>query len=815
MTVTDADGNALLLVVNEVVVGDSTWIQREKTIELVNGLPQAKDIATQGVLVMPHLINFTVPYLQVKQEVLVHLVKSSDLDSNGPSPTLPFKTITIYPVFNVSLRASKGQLTLSYTLAHIDFGLLALELSGTQRSVIQNAISSIKLPPTTVDLGALTSLLKRPVAAINAGIACDPAGSFVALRVDFDIYATSAPPALDRAFFEDGPTNLLAGKEWAMLIDANVLTQEADAMARSALTSQPGVRLDSGPDVSWDPSGPAIDISTKIVLLGACPFFVDDLDMDADINIRTSFSVPAPNTLRTHFHIDHSPSSVFQEIACSLTGALLWPFIGPVFLKEEEVGLGLGAYFGGLAVGPAGVFIGIVAAIETKGLTKDISNKLGSTCKKQDDDNYECNDVLTLAMSLSPPFKSGLELQSVRGVPEGLIIAGTISNLRTMLPDSIEAIHVNPFAWRIVGRCRGNRRGNFSIANQAKISLVGTPLCTAYLLSDDAKEFTLTVRDNEVTIDPHFKAAYTANPYACRVRLVTNRGVRTITLPPPVAITDAESQALESALLGALASCFFSEKAFTFVEKVGWIPDPPFSKRQVIQFWQIVVRGLHPDQTIRVEGSRGATVLTASPSSSGVVHVTLMFRGEQAPSELGLELRGDKERIEESHEISVQQVVFEHRATLPLSGPLHAMSFEGGSRNPRLVVEDALGETSWDVTNPDVPVLLRSISGSVEDHKDLLVVHTAKRVGAAPTPNVRLALERMRDRGVSTHVVGSPRVGGVAETLYVRAERGAKLFDISRPEQPREIHVYEDPAWYEGVAMGGNLMARHNTDPSV
>jgi hypothetical protein len=143
------------------------------------------------------------------------------------------------------------------------------------------------------------------------------------------------------------------------------------------------------------------------------------------------------------------------------------------------------------------------------------------------------------------------------------------------------------------------------------------------------------------------------------------------------------------------------------------------------------------------------------------------------------------------------------------------MSFEGGSRNPRLVVEDALGETSWDVTNPDVPVLLRSISGSVEDHKDLLVVHTAKRVGAAPTPNVRLALERMRDRGVSTHVVGSPRVGGVAETLYVRAERGAKLFDISRPEQPREIHVYEDPAWYEGVAMGGNLMARHNTDPSV
>lgn len=818
---TDADGNRL--VVDQVVIGETTWIQREQTIELVNGLPKPKEIATQVVWIFSptNLFNVTVPFLQVKQEVSIHLVKSSDLDANGPNPTAPFKTLTIFPVFNVSLNAAKqtqggGPLSLSYSLAQVDFGLLILALSEAQRAEIQQFIAGVQLPSTTVDLGPLTALLKRPVAAINAGIACDPAGSFVALRADFDVYAS--PIALSREFFEAGPTNLLAGKEWAMLIDANVLTQDAKAKAKSALEAAPKVKLDSGPDVSWDPGGPAINISAGVELVDACPFFVDDIDMDADVDIRVSFSVPTPNTLRTHFHLHPEPSDVGEEIACALTGALLWPFIGPVFLKDEDIGEGLGAYFGGLAGGPLVTFIGIIAAIETKGLTKDIAQSLGSTCKKQDDENYECNDVLTLVMSLSPPFNSRLELETVSGVPGGLILAGTISNLRDFFMGSLEPIHVKPFTWQIVGRCRGNGQGNFSIANQAKISVFGTPpagMCKAYILWDPEGEFSLTVDENTVTIAPHFKPSYRANPYPCRVRVITNRGVRTITLSSPVAITDAESQVLETARLRAIASCYYWEKIFTPVEKVRWIPDPPFGERQFIQFWQIVVRGMQPEDTIRVEGLEGTTLMTANPSRAGVAHMSLMFPGDRAPSELSLELRGKRDESDEAREMSVQQVLFEHRATLPVSGPLRAMRFEGDSRSPRLVVADADGKTTWDVTTPVAPVLLRSIARADDDDQDDIIVHTGKRVGAAPTPNLRLALERMRDRDGRPEVVGSPRVGGIAETLYMRTERGATLFDISRPEEPREIHVYEKLAWYEGVALGWRLMAEHDSDRNV
>lgn len=806
------------LVVDQIVIGETTWIQREQKIELVNGLPQHQDIATQSVWIFSPkgYGDVTVPFLQVKQEVLIHLVKSADLDANGPNPTPAVMTVTVYPVFNVALVAAAknvgvgGPLTLSYTLAHIDFGLLGLELSAAQRAEIQQSIAAFQLPSTSVDLGPLTALLKRPVTAINAGIACDPSGSFVALRSDFEVY--ESPPALNREFFEAGPANLLAGKEWAMLIDANVLTQEAKAKATSALQAAPKVKLLSGPEVSWDAGRPAIEIAAAIELVDACPFFVDDIDMDAEVTITSSLSVPTPNILRTHFQITGEPSDVGEEIACGLTGSLLWPFIGPVFLKDEDIGTGLGAYFGGLAGGPVVTFIGIIAAIETKGLTKDISESLGSTCKKQDDENYECNDVLNLVMSLSPPFNSRLELEHVGGVQQGLVVGGSVSNLHDFYLGHLQSVQVEPFAWQIVGGCRGNGKNNFRIANQATISVAGIPpagMCKAYVLADPEGEFTVTVNGNDVTIVPRFRPSYSANPYPCRVRVITNRGVRTITLEPPAAITDDESEDLQTGLVRATASCYFWEKTFTPIEKVRWIPDPPFDEGRFIQFWQIVVRGMSPEETIQVGGPEGERVLTAKPAGAGIAHMSLMFRGEVAPSELSLALSGSREKRENVHEISMQQVLFEHRATLPVRGRLDAMRFEGAGRNRRLVIVDGDQEMIWDVTQPLSPALLRSTANDEDGKTDSLIVQSGKQVGAVPTPSLIRALERLPERLGIPVVVGSPRLGGISETLYVRAKNGVFLFDIADSEHPREIQSYERPAWYEGVALGGNCLAEH------
>jgi hypothetical protein len=145
----------------------------------------------------------------VKQEVKILFVHPVDLETNGTAPTPPSQTLTLSPVFNVALNPKVtnvgvgAPLMLSYTLAYVDFGIASLGMTDAQRSQVAQVIGGLGIAPSIVDFSALTKTLGRPVAAINAGIACDPSGTRVALRADFDVYAS--PPAIDRTFFEAAP----------------------------------------------------------------------------------------------------------------------------------------------------------------------------------------------------------------------------------------------------------------------------------------------------------------------------------------------------------------------------------------------------------------------------------------------------------------------------------------------------------------------------------------------------------------------------------------------------------------------------------
>jgi len=809
-----------LVVVDRVEIGENTSIQRETVEQTGSGAQSFVPGATQVAWIFwpTNYTSFTVPFLQVKQEVRIHLVKGSDLLTNGSAPTAPFRTLPIHLVFNVALDAGNqtqggGPVTMSYGFAHIDYGLLYLFLSAQQRADIEQFVTALKLPPTTLDLGALSSMLKRPVSAINAGIVCDPANGFVALRVDFDVY--KSPVAVTPQFFNDPPAPLLDGRDWAMLIDREVLIADAHAKTKKALESDSKLKLDWGPNVSWDPSGPAIDIEAGVELVDACPFFVDDIDMDVDVDIRVQLSVPTPNTVRTHYHLDGSPSDVGEEIACAITGALLWPFMGPLFLKDEDLGEGIGAYLGGLAAGPALTFVGLIAVIETKKLSKDIADKLGDSCKKVDDENYECNEVVYAVMQLTPPYNSRLEIERVAGVERGLVFGGAISNLRDLFLGSLEPIKVCPFKWQVLGRCTGNGRSNFRVGVEGAIHVFGTPpaaLCHARVLDDPEGEFALSINDTKITIVPRFKPSYLASPYPCRVRVVTNRGVRTITFQPALAKTAAEAEALEQARLSAHAGCYYWEKFFTPLEMIKWLPDPPFDRERYAQFWQIAVRGLQPDESIRVHARDGTHVMTANPSRSGVAHMTFLFTADRAQPELQLELRGRREESRTQREVSTQQVLFEHRASLPVAGPVSSMRFEGSGRNRRLIVTGEDRESAWDISVPVAPSLLHSlkIPEAARERPGELVVHGGKRMGDAPGRNLLRALAHLTERFGTPDAIGSPRLGGVRETLYVRWERGAKLFDIADGDELREMHTYEEPAWLEGVAMGGKVIARYD-----
>lgn len=65
----DKDGN-VLQVLDRIVIGETTLIQREQRIELVGGVPQYLPSSSQHVWVFSprSYYDMTVPFLQIKQE---------------------------------------------------------------------------------------------------------------------------------------------------------------------------------------------------------------------------------------------------------------------------------------------------------------------------------------------------------------------------------------------------------------------------------------------------------------------------------------------------------------------------------------------------------------------------------------------------------------------------------------------------------------------------------------------------------------------------------------------------------------------------
>lgn len=778
-------------------------------IDIVDATTMNKqEIHTQTVWIFSqtNFTSFTVPYLQVKQGITVKLVKNSDLEQNGLNESEPSKEFTVFPVFNVSIQvlsAQAGQggpIQISYTFDHVEYGLLSALISPDDQEKIKKTLSGYQLSPTTIDLSSLSQLLNRPVSAINAGITCNSDGDFIAMRVEIRADGDLVPE-----FFAQDPVNLLNGRDWALLADFRIFTEEASQKIKEGLRNVSKFKLHRGPSVTWDPNSPALNISLGGEAVDACPFFVDDIDMDVDAEIRAVLSVPRTNTLRTHYHFDASASNAVEEVACAVTAALLWPFIGLVMFDRDQIDLP--KYLVGVLAHPLLRFVALIFAIETQGMSGDISRDLGSNCKKLDDENYECEDEFDLSLA---GLGGRLELQMVQGFPQGPVLSGAIVNLRDFNTGKITSVNLAPFKWQIIGKCKTG----FSIGNQAAISIGVEPpaaLCLARVLDDPLEEFAITIGDNELTILPRFKPGYVENPYPCRIRLITTRGVRTVNITPPQAQTAQETQELETGRLRAIASCERWEKVFTPKEKLEWLIDPPAGLKEQLQFWQIVVSRLRRDNRVRVEDQTGATILSAVPSENGMARLDLLFEGRNAPSELSLKFEGITDENQEPRKIEVQQTLYARRSSIPAPASLQNISLESSSNKTVLRYSSPQEEHKFDLSLPANPAL-QGITAKTENiNERTQVMHRGQEIASSITQNAHI-LDTLSLQPGNIRSIGNPKLKGLRDTLYVGLERGGALFDLSNPEEPREIQKYETKPWFEGTALSGRLLARHDPD---
>ncbi|MBK8097030.1 MAG: hypothetical protein IPK26_07985 [Planctomycetes bacterium] len=750
--------------------------------------------------------NYTslqLPAMQIQQRVAIRRVEVADLRANGSAPSphvTPELIVTL--TFNVWMTTNQanvgtgGAAVLHAQFDQIDYGILDALVPAALKALLNARLTGLSLPDVTVDLGFLGKYASG-AGAYNAAIACDTAGTTVTMRFDLGKDGDFGP-----AFYTQDAENLLQGAEWAVALDSRLFTVPLAKQIHDALAKTANVKITQAPTASWQPAGPGVQLYTEIEALAACPFFVDDLDMDVAANLSLTFGRAPSGALRTRFAMQVGPSDPLEVIACAATASLLWPFVGAVLTDKYD--LNVGVYFGGLILPPLARMLGMMTFLTSAPIP--IAEPSAEHCTKIGDGDYQCDEPWNVTL---PGFGGRLELQTVRGIGRGLVLAGRIDQQAAPPTPRILDVVVKPFAWQLEGQCRKA----WNIVNKAEIFVAQVPtvrIWSACRLNDVHDEFVVEIADQTITVRPRHTAAYAQSPYPLELRLLTDQGVRTITLAPPVRITRRQRQRLQVARNRAIASCYRWEKGFTRLERILWLVDPPFRLVEPVQSWQFAISGMPAGSAIAVTTGR-RLLLRARPSARGVAHF-IVFTGRDGlrPS---LELRGmNAAPGEQRVTLSQQQLLFSRVATVAAPPDLLAMHFERLDDAPVLVLQSATERHDIALRNPPTPVL--AAVTQLERPAGLVTVHTgramrllvADRLPAAPVPNRRTA---------GAAILAAPKTGGVGTPWFVGDRDGGVLLDLDRRDGDRPMPVHEYPAapWFADTAIADELLARH--DPAT
>ncbi len=793
---------------------NATVVQRERVlIPDQVGIRHEVEGATLPVSIFSplNLHTFMVPHLQVVQEFDIFMVDPADLAANGVGPTSS-DPIPVRVAFNVELRAEKqtqggGPATLRYSFAWAHFGLFDPLIPAADRAKLEAMISGATLAPTTLDLSPLGGVAGGgTMTAINAGIALGQGGTAVVLRVDIEVHET--PPSISAEFFIKGAPSVLAGEAWAVVLDKDLLIAAVRDRLRNGLAGQVDAKPKWGPEVTWEPAVPQLIARAGVEILGACPFFIDDIDLDVDLEVTMGFAIASPTRLAIRFHVAAEASDYAEIIGCAVVPALFWPIFGGLVLNKLESNSAAGDFAAGLLLGLpviCGLFASAVGTMAVKKLSADT---FGPHCEKHGDADVECLYPLLINVG-DPAFPIRLQSAQVLGTSVGLVLRG--SSQAKAIPAEVITVTTTPLQWTISGGCRTGFR--FVVQAQIRIASTGSRggVCRARVLDDPLGEFTVSVNraDNMVTVRPRGLASYAALPtkYPCLVRVVTTGGVRTITYPPPPALTPERERELEDRRHNFDRVCDSWKETFHEIDWAGFGPPGPIEGPDWLQHWEVAIHNLNPGEWLDVHTNTNALVLSAKASARGVTHFAAVFDGPSGPSALRMTRRGDAP-FTTVPIVTPVQMVLAHRLTIPTVGDAVAMKFEGSDADRRLTIVD--GQTSRVFA-----MGARAVNGLLA--VTVPVANAVKECygygGSRDSATAQETPDWYRDGEFEEGPVlatSEPRVGGVARPLFVRREGRAALYDMASPSGPELVQVYAESPWFEHTALGGAWAARWN-----
>ncbi|AXF01713.1 hypothetical protein [Paraburkholderia hospita] len=790
---------------------DATLIQREK---LKGGEPAA---TLNAWFFSPHnYYSSVVPYLQVVQQFDLFLVTADDLEKNGVNPS-PANAFPIKVALNIELRALNqtqggGPAILTYRYAWIDLGFLEFGISPARRAALEASLAALSLPPANIDLSALEGLAGNRMHAINAGIALCDGGTSVVMRIDTDV--TGTPPALSPQFFTQGAPNILAGQEWVVLIDKAILVEALRAKLAGQLTKNTtSTKLKWGPEVVWDANAPTATATAGVEALAACPFFVDDIDLDVEVIATVTFSLQSATEIVVGLHLMALPSNEVEVVGCLLVQALVWPILGPIILDKEKSDSIVGDYIAGMTIGIIALCSPFVAGVNAKALEELDPAALGAHCEKTGDADVRCTYPLYVNVG-SSAFPIRLRGVEVRSSASGLIVCGSLDV--TEVPAETITVTTSDLEWTLAGDCRNG----FRFVDQAQIRVTSSGrrggLCDARALDDPFGEFAVTVDQVEdmVTVSPRGLPDY-ANPperYPCKVRVMTSGGVRTVSYPPPEAMTAERRKELEQMRHNFNRVCQAWKDTFVEVPWGGWGPPGPIDGPDWLQQWELAIHELEPGEWLDVETNTGARVLSAMASPKGVVHFGALFERRDEVGALRISRRGAGP-FATTPVLTTALTVLSHSLTMQTEGWVSAMYFEGPDIDRRLTVVDNARTRILAVGGRTPGALLNAIASPSRVARSVNRLQLTRQFHPALSARAEAALRHIESREGNVLSFTEPRVGGIAKPLFVRTRDSAVLYEVNEGE-PRAVQIYATDPWFENRTLAGPWVARWSTGDS-
>lgn len=806
------------LMVDRILVLPETILRRAPaTFQInVNDSPLTLDGCSKAVLAQPLQFN---------------LVPVSSLKTNGENPTPPILSPQLTILIDITASVAKGEASLQFSFNSIDFEATKpdavkalLENDKKNNGHIEDDIESrvsARVPTITQKIDVVKNLQSVPIlkgiplAITNAGVTASEDGNRLLLRVEVN---GAKQQALDwQAFYTTYNRNMVGDGNWAMLIDKGIIIPTIKNMISASLAdAKDSFSLDGGIDVSWTPSvGPIFEIAFSGEVIDACTCAWQEQDVDVDVSSTLVLEAGSSDTLYMGVNTTYDANDA-EVACCALTASAFWPVVGLIYLGKDDGGLNFGTYLLGYVLSPIGfTFMAVCQFAGDKSITDYLS--LPGECTKNDDEMFSCHWPFKLNMGA---FGGTYHLTKVSAEKEGPVLSGTTAGITDLSDPELAIKSMGQFAWNLGGSC------STGFAPQLTAHLLyynvgfGTifKICDVSVLeADDPQHVFKVVKVGTygATVRAVLSSAYLANPYPCNLQIVSNGGVRIITLPPPKDITEQEKTKLQDDLSTAKKLCY--AVSITVPKTIiKWMqPDPsePITIDNA-QIWQVVVAELTNGESVDLL-VHDRVMASAIAGGRGVAHVSFWSDGQEYHDEIALQLNApgsrpaSTERDVRGRHVSVKQTQLILQSRIGFAGDFEDMAFVKNEGRTLLSIRTSEREVQYDVSIPQFPYLMSSLMRTGVTRE--AVVRDGLHVFHDGEEAARVVMASVATEGV-VHLEGVKLAGFKRAVAVSDRSRITRILDLSDRNKATEIGRYFHIPWFIAARRSGHIFGKLAAD---